>query len=111
MGAFSIASVLGIPAGLELARIGGWRTPFFAVGALCLVVMAMAIRLLPSMRAHLEEAARRAKPDVASGLLPLPKPKMFRGDVILAYISVALSMLGGFMMIPNFSAYFQYNMG
>src|SRR5690606_8917324 len=31
MGAFSAASVLGVPAGLELARLGGWRLPFFVV--------------------------------------------------------------------------------
>jgi len=34
MGAFSIASILGVPAGLELARRGGWRLPFIAVGVL-----------------------------------------------------------------------------
>jgi hypothetical protein len=30
MGAFSLASVLGVPASLELARLGGWRFPFLA---------------------------------------------------------------------------------
>ncbi len=34
MGAFAVASVLGVPAGLELARLGGWRLPFIAVAAL-----------------------------------------------------------------------------
>ena len=38
MGAFSAASVFGVPAGLELARIGGWRMPFFAVAALGVVL-------------------------------------------------------------------------
>ena len=31
MGAFAAASVLGVPAGLKLAELGSWRTPFFSV--------------------------------------------------------------------------------
>ena len=38
MSAFSVASVLGVPAGLELARIGGWRLPFFAVAGIGLAL-------------------------------------------------------------------------
>src|SRR5207237_8209295 len=49
MGAFSAASVLGVPAGLELARHGGWRTPFFAVAGLGVVVAASAIFLMPPL--------------------------------------------------------------
>ena len=39
MGAFSIASIFGVPAGLELARLGSWRTPFVAVGLLTLATV------------------------------------------------------------------------
>src|SRR5437867_2236444 len=53
MGAFSVASVLGVPAGLELARQGGWRLPFFAVAGLGALVAAGAVFLLPPLRAHL----------------------------------------------------------
>ena len=45
MSAFSVASILGIPAALELARQGGWRLPFFVVGGMGLVIMAAAIAL------------------------------------------------------------------
>jgi len=50
MSAFSLASVLGVPAGLELARMGGWAAPFFGVAALGAVLTALAIRLLPPLR-------------------------------------------------------------
>lgn len=32
MMAFSVPSVAGVPLGLELARLGTWRTPFFVLG-------------------------------------------------------------------------------
>src|SRR5512145_2693268 len=54
MGSFTVASVLGVPAGLELARLGGWRAPFFAVAALGLVISGAAIALMPPLRAHLD---------------------------------------------------------
>src|SRR5438105_3427533 len=50
MAAFAAASVLGVPAGLELARRGGWRAPFFAVAELGTVVTAGAVVLLPPLR-------------------------------------------------------------
>ena len=37
MGAFSVASVFGVPTGLYLAEHGGWRMPFLGVAAMGLV--------------------------------------------------------------------------
>ncbi|WP_336145447.1 MFS transporter, partial [Klebsiella pneumoniae] len=52
MGAFSVASILGVPAGLELARRGGWRLPFIAVALLGAILGAFASFVLPPMIAH-----------------------------------------------------------
>src|SRR4051812_9771343 len=49
----AVASVLGVPAGLELAHLGGWRVPFFTLAALGTVFVVAAISLLPPQRAHL----------------------------------------------------------
>ena len=49
MGAFSAASVLGVPAGLELSQLGGWRAPFIGVGALGVAVVVLAAVALPSV--------------------------------------------------------------
>src|SRR5205807_3558261 len=53
MGAFSIASVLGVPAGLEAARQFGWRAPFFGVAGLGLLLALGSVALLPSLVGHL----------------------------------------------------------
>ncbi|APR85147.1 Arabinose efflux permease [Minicystis rosea] len=100
MGAFSIASVLGVPAGLELAQHGGWRTPFFAVGALGLVITGLTFALLPPLTIHLEAAKGQPPPRFAS---------LFRPVVLLSWAMTALFMMASFTLVPNLSAYFQYN--
>jgi predicted MFS family arabinose efflux permease len=100
MGAFSVASVLGVPAGLELARHFSWRAPFFAVAGLGLVLAMTAIFLLPSLRGHLT-APRRAG----------PKVKLLDSVTVIALVNSALLMSGLFAVVPNISAFVQHNMG
>lgn len=102
--AFSIASVLGVPAGLELARRGGWQAPFFAVAGLGLVVTAASIALLPPLRGHL--AARAASGDKTPGFGEL----LSGPGVRLSYAMTAIAMFGGFVLIPNLSTYLQENL-
>lgn len=103
MGAFSVASVLGVPAGLELARHGGWRLPFFAVAGVGLVVTAASIFALPSLRLHLE----RKQTEVA-----LPFFEIFSRPIVLCSLALtATSMISAFVLVPNISAYLQYNLG
>jgi predicted MFS family arabinose efflux permease len=105
MGAFSVASILGVPAGLELARVGGWRTPFFAVAALGALVTVLAMRALPPMRGHLEADPAPA-PDAPPALGLLADPA-----VRASLLASALIMLANFALIPNLSAYLQFNGG
>ncbi len=99
MGAFSIAAVLGVPAGLELARLGGWRLPFFAVAGLGLVVAAGARVLLPPLRAHLARGAGRSA-------LPRARPV-----VLLSLAATASVMMASFALVPNLAAWLQFNAG
>jgi predicted MFS family arabinose efflux permease len=101
MGAFSVASVLGVPAGLELARHFGWRAPFFAVAGLGALVAASAVVMLPPMRGHL---------GVHKRLLPL-RQLFAQRTVLLSWIMTFFVMAAGFILIPNISAYVQYNLG
>jgi predicted MFS family arabinose efflux permease len=103
MGAFSVASVFGIPLGLELARVGGWQLPFFAVAGLGLVVIGLAITLMPPVTGHL--AAQRGKP-------PTNPFTILRQPVArLSLLSGACLMFGNFALVPNLSGYFQINRG
>lgn len=101
MGAFSVASVIGVPLSLQLSLWGGWRLPFIVVGVLGLVVTAAVAAFLPSLRAHL---ARRAQGIVPSG-------RLFRPLVLTSYAMTAVTMAAGFLVLPNISAYVQANLG
>jgi predicted MFS family arabinose efflux permease len=105
MGAFSVASVLGVPAGLEAARLGGWRAPFFAVALLGLVLAGAALKLMPPMTAHLAHARAAPAPGDAA-------PRLLREPVaLLALAAMGTSMLSGFAIVPNLAAFAQYNLG
>jgi predicted MFS family arabinose efflux permease len=104
MGAFSAASVLGVPAGLRLSRLGGWPTPFFSVAAMGLVVVIAAIAIMPPMRGHLE---RRREPSETRGL------GAFLADptVLLSLAGTLCVNMGGFILIPNLSPWALQNAG
>ena len=110
MGAFSIASVLGVPAGLELARHFGWRAPFFAVAGLGLVIAAASVFLLPPMRGHLHAPASAGLSGVQRKLVPL-RHLFAQRNVLLSWAMTFAVMAGGFILIPNLSAFVQYNLG
>jgi predicted MFS family arabinose efflux permease len=101
MSSFAVVSVLGIPAGLELARLGGWRAPFFTVAAFGAAVTATVAVILPPQRAHL-----------ASGHSAGPvrfRDVLQRRAVQLALAATASGVIANFALIPNLSAYFQLN--
>ena len=101
MGAFSIASVLGVPTGLLLAEMFSWRAPFIGVAAVGLVVAAGAIFALPPMTKHLEGPKHTV--DVRA-LVSDPL-------VQVSYLMTAVVMMAGFIIIPNIAAYVQLNLG
>lgn len=99
MGGFSIASVLGVPAGLEMARLGGWRMPFFAMGALTLLVLLLIQQRLPSMTLHLKEEFSRGS-------------AIFKNmNIWKSFAMTSAVFMGNFVLIPNLSAYLQFNAG
>ena len=99
-GAFSAASVLGVPIGLELARWGGWQYPFFAVALAGVLVIVGVRQVLPSMRGHLNAA----HPVICVRTL------LKRRAVVLSLIAVATVMGAQFALVPNLSAFFQFNL-
>lgn len=123
MAAFSVSSVLGVPFGLKLAEVGGWRAPFFAVAALGVLVTAVTALVLPPLRGHLtpqaprvepsgDDRSYRASPRMVPGDPPVSTAALLaRPTVIASYAMTAVTMMGGFALIPNISGYVQMNLG
>lgn len=99
MGAFSVATVLGLPCALELARLGGWRSAFFAVAGLGTLVAGAALSLMPPLRLHMAQQAGAAH----SGGGP-------RRVVVYALVCTFTVMIAAFSIIPNISAFAQGNL-
>ena len=105
MGAFSVASVLGVPFGLRLAIGGGWRLPFLVVAAMGLVVVVLALLKMPPLRGHL--AAARA-----AGTRGGPKLSLLLRDstIRLALAMNGLVMLTAFLVVPNIAPHLLQNL-
>jgi predicted MFS family arabinose efflux permease len=102
MSAFSIASIVGVPAGLRAAQWLGWRAPFFGVAALGLVVTVFVFWVMPPLRGHLSPTSGRPN---ARGEL--------RFDSLMGatLLNTACVMLGVFSVVPNISTFLQKNLG
>ena len=100
MASFSVASVAGIPAGLELARIGGWKTPFIAMTFLALLALLAIFYLLPAVPV----SKKRTAP---FSLLKRIRFTPYR----LAFILASIGLFGNFLLIPVLPAYLQFNLG
>ena len=60
MSGFSLAAVAGVPAGLWLAQLVDWHTPFSTLSAIALVLGLIMTRILPSVPPHPEPGGVRA---------------------------------------------------
>jgi predicted MFS family arabinose efflux permease len=101
MGGFTLASVAGVPLGLKLAEWGSWRTPLYAISVLGIAVVILVAWRMPPIRAHLALPRRPALPQLL-GLLR-------RKPVVFSLLAVGCAMAGVFALIPNISAYLQFN--
>lgn len=98
MAAFSIASIVGVPIGLELARLGTWKTPFIVTGCLALLVAIAGSVLIPHLK--------RPKPEARTG-----ESLFSHGSIPISIIMATLGILATFLLIPNLSAFLQFNVG
>jgi predicted MFS family arabinose efflux permease len=102
MSAFSLASVLGVPAGLRMAQWMDWRAPFFGVAILGLVLTVVAFRLMPPLRGHI-----RATTTEGGG----PGKLTFDTLVGATLFNMVCVMVGVFAVVPNISTFLQLNIG
>jgi predicted MFS family arabinose efflux permease len=101
MGAFPVASVLGIPVGLVLAGKFGWHAPFFMLGgcaAANLLLGSLALPHLPT--AVLDHNPRRQMREILS-----------HGLHLRAFAAGAILVMAGGVLIPFIAPSFVVNVG
>ncbi|MES2825777.1 MAG: MFS transporter [Pseudomonadota bacterium] len=89
---FPLATVAGVPIGLFIANHYTWQTPFSALVVASMGVFAVAYKVIPNVREHLNQ----------------PRVKFFQSYVELlsisnhwwAFLTSCLIMFSGFMVIP-----------
>jgi MFS transporter, DHA1 family, inner membrane transport protein len=106
MAGFSVASVLGLPAGLSLASRWGWQSPFIALAGATALVLVVGIRVLPQMRGHLGPVGADRGPTVQRLVAVAREPVHVR-----AFVFTIALMLAGFSVIPFLSPYLVTNAG
>ena len=94
MTAFAVAAAVGVPVGLQLAQLWGWRMPFLIVAGVGAIVWCIVYRVVPPVRGHLQhgdekgQAFRELLRDANAG----------RGILFMAVM-----ILGHFTIIPLLS--------
>lgn len=101
--AFSLASIVGVPAALYLAGWTSWHSPFLAIGGLGVIIIILLSRYLPAMSGHIH--GERIKP-----MLMLKNVIGSRKQLVALGLSGAL-MLGHFLIIPFLNPYMEFNVG
>lgn len=100
MSAFTVAALLGVPAGLELARLISWHAPFVFTAVLILLAAAGSLSL-PPLRDHVASARARG----------FDFSFLTRGLPVAALLLGATGFMGNFLVIPSISPYIQFNLG
>jgi predicted MFS family arabinose efflux permease len=100
MSAFSCAQIVGLPAGLWLATLQGWRMPFAILGGLSAVILVLAAWGLPPLRGHLAHGRPRA----AGTWAVLCHPAHVR-----AYVLMVVLVLSTSMIFPYLVDYLEFN--
>jgi DHA1 family inner membrane transport protein len=58
-GGFAAASIFGVPAGSIIAAHSSWHVPFIAIAVMGVPILFAAMKFIPSMALHVEEAKKR----------------------------------------------------
>jgi predicted MFS family arabinose efflux permease len=94
MTAFAVAAAIGVPVGLQLAHVWGWRMPFFVVAAVGALVWCAVFRVLPPVRGHLQAGANKGQAF---------RDLMRDANAGRGILFMAVMVLGHFSIIPLLS--------
>lgn len=105
MGAFSLASVLGVPLSLYLARFINWHAPFYFNFAMGLFVLFAIVKYVPSVRGHVAEIVPSI--NIRKTLVSVFGIPAQRAALLLS----GSIMMGHFFIIPFINPFLEYNVG
>lgn len=96
--AFAGSQILGIPAGLYLANLWGWHSPFFMIVGVGVIAGALIVIYLKPIDKHLE---LKTEHSIISHFTTTFSNPIY----LLAFLFMALLSTGGFMLMPFGSAF------
>lgn len=106
LGSVSIATIVGIPLGLQLALWGGWRLPFAALALGGFLVALGVLSLLPPQRAHLAHLDQIREPPGRRMARIALKPAS-----LLAFSLGVAAQVPTVLMSVNMSVFVTFNLG
>lgn len=104
--AFSMASIVGIPAGIFLATRYGLNFPFLSIASIAMVFYFIAIWSIPSLRGHLEGTTGRAHA-VFDSIRKIADDRNQRFALLFSFVLI----IGHFIIIPFIAPYLELNIG
>lgn len=104
MGAFSVASVLGVPLGLTIADFFGWHWTFLFIALFSLIICLLAFKVLPLF---LPTQRNLDWSSVFKNYLNLMKKR----EYLFAYLMIFLVAISMFVLIPFLSPFAVKNIG
>nr|WP_242588615.1 myxochelin export MFS transporter MxcK [Corallococcus macrosporus] len=100
MTAYALSAVAGVPLGLGLANLGGWRSPFIVLAGVAGLVWLLLLRFLPRVDGHLAQTSGAASP--ISGFTP---------RLALGWGLTFTVVFASFLLIPYLGAFMVGNVG
>ncbi|CAH0495263.1 MFS transporter [Novosphingobium sp. CECT 9465] len=104
--AFGVASVLGVPVGLQLALVFGWSMMFVVLGA-----VGAAIALGIAWRLGKQPVAPPTTAMTATGALAEFAVVFRRPAVAVGLCALALHIASNMLLIPNMASFMAFNLG
>lgn len=128
MMAFSVASVIGVPAGIWIAAKFDWRMTFKIVGMIATVFLILIYFKVPNMRRHLDKkeelddinnlkpqpnplVKKKLSTSIWNHILNILKPIVTDKNQLSALLFSMTLIFGHFAIIPFIAPYMQFNIG
>ena len=105
MAAFSVASVVGVPAGLFLADLSDWHMPFIVLGGVAFLKLVPMSVYIPNMTEHISKTNEKPTP------IEVIRNVTTNKNQLLALVFGSVIMFSRFSVFPFISPYLTTNVG